>query len=150
MCYLITSYKNILKTSGGSSEIAKPFAPEVAADDNDLPFYMLSIGCGHYPAAVDFSDAEKWRTKDWIQPLLTNVFMQSVAESTHYTMQYLMPPFKDGTPRYQRLDNILLDADTSAMDDASPENIEALCEIADKYVADNQQTLDAICTTLLQ
>ncbi|MES2772760.1 MAG: patatin-like phospholipase family protein [Bacteroidota bacterium] len=143
-------YKNILKTSGAKSEIAKPFAPEVAADDNDLPFYMLSIGCGHHPAAVDFSDAEKWRTKDWIQPLLTNVFMQSVAESTHYTMQYLMPPFKDGTPRYQRLDDIKLDADTSAMDDASPENIDALCQIADRYVADNQQTLDAICTTLLQ
>ena len=128
----------------------KIFDPVVTADDNDLPFYMLSIGCGHYPAAVDFSNAEKWRTADWIQPLLTNVFMQSVAESTHYTMQYLMPPYKDGTLRYKRLDEIKLDAATSAMDDASTENIKALQQIANQYINDHSETLDEICQVLLQ
>ncbi len=138
------------KLTQPKAENAKPYEAEAAADDTDLPFYMLSIGCGHYPAAIDFSNADKWRTKDWIQPLLTNVFMQSVAESTHFSMQYLMPPYKDGTVRYQRLDEIKLDAATASMDDASAENIKALQAIAEKYVSDNKAILDQICTTLSQ
>ena len=126
---------------------AKTFEAVVTADDNDLPFFMLSIGCGHSPSKIDFSEAAEWRTKDWIQPLLTNVFMQSVAESTHYTMQYLLPPFEDKTPRYARLD-LPIPEENSQMDDVSKENIEKLGSIANKFVTDNKTALDRICEIL--
>jgi hypothetical protein len=126
---------------------AKTFDAYVTPDDHDLPFFMLSIGCGHAPAKIDLSDAEDWRMANWIKPLLTSVFMQSVAESTDYTMKHLLPPFEDKTLRYIRLDLEIPEAN-SQMDDVSEENIKALCKIADQFVKENQKKLDDICNLL--
>jgi uncharacterized protein len=126
---------------------AKGFEPVVLADDNDLPFYMLSIGTGHSPNPIKLEDAQKWRTHHWIEPLLTNIFMQSVSASTHYTMQHLLPPYTDGTLRYQRID-MQLPKECSEMDNASPENIQQLIAIADKYIEDNEANLLKICHLL--
>lgn len=73
--------------------------------------------------------------------------MQSVAESTHYTMQHLMPPYKNGYPRYHRLDFIIPEAN-SQMDDASDSNIQKLCELADDYIRKNMTELLKICEIL--
>ncbi len=129
---------------------SKTFEAVVTPDDLDLPFFMLSIGCGHCPAKIDLSDAGDWRTKDWIKPLLSSVFMQSVSESTDYTMQYLMPPFEDGTLRYIRLKEIELSPENSEMDNASDDNIKELCAIADEYVEENKKELDKICDLLMK
>jgi uncharacterized protein len=123
---------------------AKAFDAVVTPDDLDLPFYMLSIGCGHSPTSIDYSEADDWRVKDWIKPLLTNVFMQGVAESTDYIMEYLLPPFTDLTPRYRRL-NLLIPEENSQMDDTSDKNINALRRLADEYVKINKEKLDEIC-----
>lgn len=128
-------------------ENAKAFDAKPTPDDYDLPFYMLSIGCGHSPTAIEYDKADKWRTKDWIKPLLTNVFMQGVAESTNYTMQYLLPPFQDGTRRYDRLD-LGIPEKNSQMDDSSDDNIKELQAIADNYVKENKKKLDEICKLL--
>lgn len=125
----------------------KAFEAVVTPDDLDVPFYMLSIGCGHCPTSINFSEADDWRIKDWIKPLLSNVFMQSVAESTHYTMQYLLPPFSDGTRRYQRLD-LAIPEKNCEMDDTSDKNISELCDIAETYVKENKAELDDICQLL--
>ncbi len=127
----------------------KIFDAQPTPDDNDLPFYLLSIGCGHSVTTVDYSSADEWRAKDWIKPLLTNVFMQSVSESTDYSMQYLLPAFEDGTPRYHRFNPVIPEAN-SQMDDTSADNIAALNAIAEKYVEDNKTALDNICTLLTQ
>jgi patatin-like phospholipase/acyl hydrolase len=133
----------------GVNDLSKTITAEVAPDDHDLPFFMLSLGCGHHPAAIDLSGAGSWRTNQWIKPLLTNVFMQSVSESTHYTMQYLMPDFVDGTKRYIRLDDINLKQQNSEMDNTSAKNIGQLVDIADNYIASHQQQLDEICRILM-
>ena len=73
--------------------------------------------------------------------------MQSVAESTHYTMQYLLPPFSDGTRRYQRLD-LAIPEKNCEMDDTSDKNISELCDIAETYVKENKAELDDICQLL--
>ncbi|MBX3238312.1 MAG: patatin-like phospholipase family protein [Chitinophagaceae bacterium] len=126
----------------------KSFEAVVTPDDRDLPFFMLSISCGHAPAKIDFSKSGDWRTAQWIQPLLSNVFMQSVAESTHYTMQYLMPPYEDATARYIRLDGMDLSKANSEMDDISPGNIKALQEVGNNFIKENKGTLDKICEIL--
>lgn len=123
------------------------FDAVVTATDDDLPFYMLSIGTGTHRQRFSGQDAQKWRTAKWLQPLLTSVFMQSVAESTHYAMQHLLPAWTDGTPRYQRI-NIEIPEENTAMDDASAENIDTLCEIAEKYVKENEAQLLKICELL--
>jgi len=144
--------KNKVKTVSvphGMDSTAKTFNAVVSADDNDLPFFMLSIGCGHHSTKIDFSDADDWRTKDWIEPLLSNVFMQSVAESTDYTMKHLLPPFEDGAVRYVRLD-LPIPEENSEMDNASDDNIKALCGIADTYVDQHKAVLDEICAIILK
>jgi uncharacterized protein len=133
----------------GVDKNTKTFEAVVSADDNDLPFFLLSLSCGHSSARIDFSEADEWRAKDWIKPLLTNIFMQSVAESTDYTMKYLLPPFVDGTPRYVRFD-LAIPEENSQMDDASDENIKQLCAIADDFVAKNKAELDKVCALLLK
>ncbi|MES2774359.1 MAG: patatin-like phospholipase family protein [Bacteroidota bacterium] len=119
----------------------------VTPDDKDLPFYMLSLGCGGGPSLVDYSDAQNWRAASWIKPLLTDVFMRSVEESVHYIMQYLMPPFENGIPRYDRL-NPLLPPDNRNMDDASDKNIEDLVAIAEEFVSKNKEQIKRISDTV--
>lgn len=127
---------------------AKAFDAVVSPDDNDYPFFMLSIGCGHSRTKIDFSESDDWRTKDWIKPLLTNVFMQSVSESTDYTMKHLLPEYEDGTERYIRLD-LSIPEENSQMDDASDKNIRELCNIAKNYVKEHDKELDKICKILM-
>jgi uncharacterized protein len=127
----------------------KTFEAVVESDDNDLPFFLLSLGCGHSPASIDYSDADDWRAKDWIKPLLTDIFMQSVAASTDYTMKYLLPPFEDGVPRYERIDMQIPEAH-SQMDDSSDTNLTALQEIANSFVKANSKRLDEVCALLIK
>lgn len=126
---------------------ALAFDPQVAPDDNDLPFLMLSIGTGTSPHSISLDEAQAWKTKDWIEPLLSSVFMRSVSESTHFTMQHLLPDYTDKTPRYIRL-NPVIPKENAEMSDASPENIKALIKIAEDYIAENKQKLLAICEHL--
>lgn len=120
----------------------------VEPNDNDLPFFMLSIGTGRCPQYISADDAEGFRSINWVKPLLTNVFMNSVASSTHFTMQHLLPNYTDGTPRYIRIDDIDIPKEHIDMDNASEENIAKLCEIAEKYIQDNKAKLLDICSYL--
>ena len=123
------------------------FEPDVAPVDNDLPFFMLSIGTGDTESSISVEEAKTWKTQDWIKPLLDSIFMRSVSESTHFTMQHLLPNYEDNTPRYIRL-NPTIPKENAEMSDASPENIAALTRIADDYIAKNKQILLDICELL--
>lgn len=125
----------------------KTFNPIVAPTDDDLPFYLLSIGTGLIRHKISGQDAKKWRTAQWLNPLLSSVFMQSVTESTHYTLQHLLPPYENGTPRYQRF-NVVIPEENAEMDDASDENIAKLCEIAENYIIENKDALLKVCEIL--
>jgi len=121
----------------------------VTADDKDLPFFMLSLGCGSSKSSVSYTNAEEWRTLNWIQPLLTDIFMRSSEESVRYTMQYLLPPFVNGNLRYERL-SPEIDRSVSQMDNVSDANIEALQEVATSYVKTPEVRLkiDNVCKIL--
>ncbi|MCA0237312.1 MAG: patatin-like phospholipase family protein [Bacteroidetes bacterium] len=123
------------------------FEPDVLPDDNDLPFFMLSIGTGDSSDSIPLEEAKKWDTGDWIKPLLDSVFMRSVSESTHFTMQHLLPKYTDQTPRYVRL-NPPIPKKHAEMSDASDENIQALIAIADEYIEQNKKDLLTICEYL--
>ncbi len=131
-------FKN--KTSG-----EKLFEPDVAPSDSDFPFYMLSLGTGHIQKTISGKDAQQWGTLQWVQPLLTDIFMQSVSESTHYTMQHLLPHYTDGTPRYQRIE-LNIPEELGQMD--NPKNIDALVKIAKEYINTHQKELLNICDLL--
>ena len=125
----------------------KAFDAKVTQSDSDLPFYLLSIGTGISRQRISGQDAKKWRAANWLNPLLSSVFMQSVAESTHYTLQHLLPPYENGTPRYQRI-NVTIPEENSQMDNVSDENINKLCEFAENYIKENESTLLQVCEML--
>ncbi len=125
----------------------KAFTPEVIKDDADLPFFMLSLGTGYHPQSIDGKDASKWRSMEWLEPLLSNIFMNSVAASTDYAMQHLLPPYEDDTLRYQRL-NFEIPEKNTAMDNASEENINTLISLAEEYVSKHEATLLKVCEQL--
>lgn len=115
-------------------------------NDRDLPFLMLSIGTGQYKKQIKKDKLNK--AKDWIEPLLKQIFMESASESAHYTMKHLLPDFLDGTPRYYRL-NVDLPYNID-MDDVSEGNIKNLETLTEEYIAKTktQELLDEICTYL--
>ncbi|TAF64540.1 MAG: patatin [Cytophagales bacterium] len=123
----------------------KVFDPEVAPDDSDLPFYMLSLGTGHVRRSISGEKAKEWGTLNWIKPLVSDIFMQSVAASTHYTIQHLLPPYTDGTKRYDR---IAFEIPENLSDMDEPKNIVALIAIADEYIKQNKKELLTICDIL--
>ncbi|MCW3123043.1 MAG: hypothetical protein JWQ38_2535 [Flavipsychrobacter sp.] len=129
---------------------SKGFDAVVTADNNDLPFYMLSLGTAYTACNIKRSEVDDWRTANWLNPMLTDVFARSVAESTHYTMQYLMPPYddaneaKDRTPRYSRL-NMEIAAENAEMDNITQANLDNLVSIGEQFVKDNKNELLKIC-----
>jgi patatin-like phospholipase/acyl hydrolase len=125
----------------------KGFEAKVTPDNNDLPFFMLSIGTGFTVSEIDTTDIGNWRTSGWIKPLLTNIFMRSVAESTDYSMRHLLPPYTTGGTRYERVD-VAIPLENSEMDDASAKNIEALCKLGERAVRANETRLLEICQKL--
>jgi uncharacterized protein len=125
----------------------KAFDAEVIKDDDDLPFFMLSLGTGFHPHQIAGKDAVKWRSVEWLEPLLSNIFMNSVAASTDYTMQHLLPPYEDDTLRYRRL-NFEIPEDNTAMDDSSEKNINALIALAEDYIKNNEKILLGVCEQL--
>ncbi len=124
----------------------KAFDAEVQPADEDLPFFMLSIGTGKFKKTILAENAKEFLTKDWLQPLVEDIFMTGVAESTHYTMKHLLPNYKDDTPRYHRIN---IDLETNiALDDVSSKNIEALEQYANRYIEENRSALRKICNLL--
>jgi patatin-like phospholipase/acyl hydrolase len=140
-------WKQMVVANPALAEPDRGFDAVVTADDNDLPFYLLSLGTGFTANAIKGSEVKNYRNKDWFEPLLANVFMRSVAESTNYTMKYLLPNYENGSPRYQRLD-FQIPNEISEMDNASDKNINSLVKVADKFVKENEAVLNKICEIL--
>ncbi len=124
----------------------KGFEAVVSADDNDFPFFMLSLGTGYSLKSIPYDRAKDWRAGQWAG-FLMDILMRSVSESADFTMQHLLPPYTDGTLRYKRL-NIDIPEENTKMDDVSEKNISRLCEIADEFIRNNESELLKICDIL--
>lgn len=121
----------------------KGFHSKVLDDNNDYPFFLLSIGTGLVIGEKSkIVNDTKLRTKDWIEPLLSDIFFSGMSQTVHYTMEHLLPKYEDRTPRYIRL-NPQLDRAIS-MDDTSNENIMYLEQVADNFISENKETFELI------
>lgn len=127
----------------------KAYSAVVSKDDDDVPFFMLSIGTGNTTKPITEDDVRDATAKTWIKPLIKSVLMDGVAASTHYSMQYILPKYQNDEPRYIRL-NVDLDrykseyANIGAMDDASQEHIAILQKAANDFVNENKPLLKSL------
>lgn len=90
---------------------------------NDRDPLLLSLGTGILNEPIKYEDAKGWGRAGWALPILEAVF-NGVADTTNYQLEQLL-----GKQKYFRFQPTLRKENT-AMDDASPENMLALQEVA--------------------
>lgn len=108
---------------------------------------ILSLGTGFSKKEYDYDKAKSWGMVEWVKPLI-DIMMSGVAEVVDYQLRQMF----DATGisnQYLRI-NTELPIDVSPdMDEASPENLQALKELG-TYTAQNFDTeLDAFVELLV-
>lgn len=109
--------------------------------DNDVEFFILSLGTGHLNRSIEYSKAKNWGKLEWILPLLDCMF-DGASDAVDYQMKMLLGN------NYIRLQTSELDGNTQEMDDASEENIKRLKSVADRMVKSNKTLLEEIAFKL--
>ena len=102
---------------------------------------MLSLGTGAHTRAYTYDEARGWGQLEWARPLIDVVF-DGVADTIEFEAGTLM------RERYMRLqDELSLASDD--LDDASPENLQALQDEAAALIASSDRQLDRACAILV-
>ena len=111
-------------------------------------FVFLSLGTGTQVSAIPHSKAKGWGVISWAQPILSVVF-DGISDTVDFQIEQLLGraegPLSDSF--YLRLQTPL-DGARDQMDDASPENIEALRELGRHVVEENSTRIDQLVELL--
>ena len=102
---------------------------------------VLSVGTGDRQDQIRYTQAEKWGLLGWARQIVP-VFMDSVSEAVDYELK-TMPGCA-----YYRLQVSPLAGASGEMDDADPENVRRLQNVAARYVAEISGDLTRICAAL--
>jgi hypothetical protein len=101
----------------------------------------LSVGTGDRQDQIRYTRAKKWGLLGWARQIVP-VFMDSVSEAVDYELK-TMPGCA-----YYRLQVSPLEGASGEMDDADPENIKQLQNVAARYVEEISHDLTRICAEL--
>jgi patatin-like phospholipase/acyl hydrolase len=102
---------------------------------------LLSLGTGQRTRKRRFADVKDWGLIEWAKPILDVVF-DGVSDAVDYQLQHSLDEGK-----YWRLQVELTNA-SDDLDDANPENIEALRAHAEQLIADRSADIDAAIAAL--
>lgn len=112
-------------------------------------YFIVSIGTGKSGRPLTNEFISLWGYVHWSRPMLELV-MDSISESVHEQMKYLLPSADDH--QYYRLQVDLPECVNSAMDDASSKNMQALSDAARDFCCDDSkggQELNRLCQALV-
>lgn len=101
-------------------------APIVRSNSKDI--LLVSLGTGTVPESIKFEETWGWGLWSWMEPLLNIVFSDPGVEDELRDILY-----PNSYYRFQPK----LTSQHAGLDDASPENIQALEKIADQYIKDH-------------
>jgi patatin-like phospholipase/acyl hydrolase len=107
---------------------------------------LVSLGTGENTEPLPYDEVKGWGEASWARPILDVVF-DGNSDTVDFQLRQLLPA-EEGLARYYRF-QILLEGASDAMDDASEENLEALQDLGNKLVDDNQAALDELCRQLV-
>lgn len=110
---------------------------------DETEFLVVSLGTGQEPHNLPCSKIRGWGIAGWVAPI-NAVMLNASSATVNYQMRALV-----GCKNYTRF-QVQLDGSTAAMDDASPENMLRLEEIAKQAVTQHSGAIDALCQTLMQ
>ena len=97
---------------------------EVARNHPGSEPLIVSLGTGRPTGSISYREAKDWGLVQWAHPLL-GVIMDGASVAIDYQLNELLGPDR-GHFRFQSL----LEGVSDSLDDASPANIEGLCQLA--------------------
>jgi patatin-like phospholipase/acyl hydrolase len=114
--YVFTS-KNLIEEKNNHPEGSKITAKDMV---------ILSLGTGYAKQEYEYNSAKDWGLVEWVKPLI-DIMMAGVSDVVDYQ---LMQMFKavDCPEQYLRINSALPNDVSQEMDNASPENLQALKE----------------------
>ena len=115
---------------------------EVARNHPGSEPLIVSLGTGRPTGSISYRQAKDWGLVQWAHPLL-GVIMDGASVAIDYQLNELLGPDR-GHFRFQSL----LEGVSDSLDDASPANIEGLCQLARRYIASNADRLERVCALL--
>lgn len=113
-----------------------------------INMFILSIGTEGENKSYHYNKAKKWGAIQWIKPVI-DIMMSASAETTHYHLQKMFEAI--GKPgNYIRIQPKSLGNAKPEMDDASPNNLNALKEVGIRTAENCNAELDSIVDILLE
>jgi len=107
--------------------------------------FMVSLGTGAKTQLFTYQEAINWGVVEWIRPLI-NLMMSGSNDTVDYQVREMLA----GKNNYYRLQiDLPSDAGIQKLDNASPQNIERLQNIAKYLIAQEDKTIDEICSRLI-
>ena len=112
-------------------------------------FTLVSLGTGSLERPMPYSDAKGWGDLQWLHPILS-ILMDGNADTVCYQCDQVLGD------RHYRFETTLGTDPTNPIsvkedfDDASPDNIARLENLAEALIKKNSERIDAICEMLLR
>ena len=105
-------------------------------------FVMVSLGTGVLTRPYHYEHARRWGQIEWVRPFL-DIVLQAAGTAVDYEISELLGELKDPT-RYYRFQGILDEADDN-LDNASPDNVKRLEELAARIIQKNDDQINELC-----
>jgi patatin-like phospholipase/acyl hydrolase len=106
---------------------------------------LVSLGTGNLDRRIPGDKAAHWGLAGWALPLF-DILLDGVSDTVDYQLRELLPR-KGPTLRYARFQTDLPDANQE-MDNASPDSLKTLKDVADVLIDHNRELLAEVCTRL--
>jgi patatin-like phospholipase/acyl hydrolase len=108
---------------------------------------LLSIGTGIKRKPYEYKNAKEWGAIGWVKPIM-HIMMSGMNETTDHELEVLFK-MHGCEHQYLRLSPLLRDA-SAEMDNASPENMNALQLAGKNCVQQNKEKIDSFVKLLLE
>jgi patatin-like phospholipase/acyl hydrolase len=114
-------------------------AEAIAGGRSDI--VMLSLGTGQHTRKLPWSEIHDWGLVEWARPLVDVIF-DGVADTVDFQAKQILGE------SYRRIQAELLHGASDNLDDATPENLKALSDLAKRTVKKETATIDAAAAVL--
>jgi len=109
---------------------------------------ILSIGTGFTRKEYDYDKAKNWGMAQWVKPLI-DIMMSGVADVVDYQLKQIYHAV-GAQNQYLRINTPMPGDVSSEMDNASPENLQALKELGSELAQNMSDQIDEFLELMMQ
>jgi len=109
---------------------------------------VVSLGTGSLTKKYHYEEAKNWGLLGWVQPII-NITLDGSSESVACQLEQLLPKASGKPKQYYRFQSFL-STDLEPMDNAKPDNIAKLKEVAVQIIEERDKDIDELCEQLVK